>query len=62
MIKCTADSNLPSVDSWSIFVYILNASVTRHRKTAEFSSFSCVTFRLGHNLQASTFSFLLTDQ
>ena len=43
MIKCTADSNLPSVDSWSIFVYILNASVTRLRKTAEFSSFSYVT-------------------
>ena len=43
MIKCMANINLLSVDSGSIFVYILNASVPRLRKTAKFSSFSYVT-------------------
>lgn len=43
MVKCMADINLLSVDSGSIFVYILNVSLPRLRKTTEFSLFSYVT-------------------
>lgn len=39
MVKCMADINLLSVDSGSIFVYILNVSLPRLRKTTSFHCF-----------------------
>ena len=61
MIKCMADSDLPSVDWGCVFKYFQNASVIWLRM----SSFSCVKLLdFYHNLQVSLciFLFLLVDK